>query len=79
MTKGERRIALKPLAISVASAVLAMQSMGANAANFKVGNFDVSFDSTFSAGAAYRIEDRDFQNNIGKSNNQCRNLLAVLQ
>ena len=73
MTKGERRIALKPLAISVASAVLAMQSMGASAANFNVGKFDVSFDSTFSAGAAYRIEDRDFKNNIGKSNNQLFN------
>lgn len=73
MTKGERRLALKPLAISVASAVLAMQSMGATAANFKVGNFDVSFDSTFSAGAAYRLEDRDFKSNIGKSNNQLFN------
>ncbi len=70
MTKGERRIALKPIALSVASAVLAMQSLGANAANFKLGKFDVTFDSTFSAGAAYRIEDRDFDNLIGKSNNQ---------
>jgi hypothetical protein len=70
MIKGERRTALKPIAIGVATAVLAMQSLSANAANFKLGKFDVTFDSTFSAGAAYRIEDRDFENLIGKTNNQ---------
>jgi hypothetical protein len=50
-----------------------MQSMGANAASFEVGDFDISFDSTFSVGAAWRVEDRDFQNLVGKSNNQTFN------
>lgn len=70
MSKGERRTALKPLALSIAGALMAMGSVGASAASFKLGNFDVTFDSTFSAGAAYRIEDRDFNKHIGKSNNQ---------
>jgi len=69
MSRGATKSALKPLVTSIASAILAMQSFGGNAATFKLGDFDIKFDSTFSAGTSYRIEDRDF-NLIGKSNNQ---------
>ncbi len=55
--------------MSVASAIVAMQSFGGNAASFELGNFEIKFDSTFSAGASYRIEDRDFSL-ISKTNNQ---------
>jgi hypothetical protein len=69
MSRGATKSALKPLAISVASAIIAMQSFGGNAATFELGNFEIKFDSTFSAGAAYRVENRDFSL-VGKSNNQ---------
>jgi hypothetical protein len=69
MSRGATKSALKPLVTSIASAILAMQSFGGNAATFELAGFDIKFDSTFSAGASYRIEDRDF-NLIGKSNNQ---------
>ena len=73
MYKGERKSALKPIVASVASAIIAMQSAAVNAASFEVGDFEITFDSTFSIGAAYRVEDRDFDNLIGKSNNQLVN------
>jgi hypothetical protein len=46
-----------------------MNSFGSNAADFELGDFNIRFDSIFSAGASYRIEDRDWSL-IGKSNNQ---------
>lgn len=69
MSRGAKKSALKPLVTSIASAIIAMQSFGGHAASFELGNFDIQFDSIFSAGASYRIEDRDFSL-IGKSNNQ---------
>ena len=69
MYKGERKSALKPIVASVASAIIAMQSATVSAASFELGGFDITFDSTFSLGAAYRVEDRDFSNLVGKSNN----------
>lgn len=41
----------------------------ADAYRFKVGDFDVSFDSTFSIGGSIRVEDRN-ADLIGKSNNE---------
>ena len=55
------------IAIGLAAASLGL-SAAANAANFEVGGFDVTFDSTFSYGQSVRVEDRDFDI-IGKSNN----------
>lgn len=39
------------------------------AENFKVGDFDISFDSTFSYGGSWRVESRDRARLTGKSNN----------
>lgn len=58
----------KKLAVGVTAAMLALGTGSANAAIFNVGDFEVKFDSTFSYGSAYRIEDRDFNQNVGKSN-----------
>lgn len=55
------------IAIGLAAASLGL-SAAANGANFEVGGFDVTFDSTFSYGQSVRVEDRDFDI-IGKSNN----------
>jgi hypothetical protein len=46
-----------------------MQSFGGHAASFDIGDFEIKFDSTFTAGSSFRVEDRDFKL-IGKSNNQ---------
>ena len=67
MTKGKGLFTKKPIAASVASAILALASTQASAVNFQLGDFEVSFDSTFSLGGSWRVEDRDF-NLIGKSN-----------
>jgi hypothetical protein len=56
------------LAIGVTAACFAFASQGVSAASFEVGGFDIQFDSTFSYGTSYRIEDRDFSSNVGKSN-----------
>ncbi len=39
------------------------------AANFQLGDFDVSFDSTFTVGSSWRVENRNWDANVGKSNN----------
>jgi hypothetical protein len=49
-----------PLALGVASALLALSIVPAQAATFDVGNFQVVFDSTFSYGGSIRTEDRNF-------------------
>lgn len=67
MIKGPGTFARKPLAICVASALLALSSSQANAVSFDVGDFEVSFDSTFSLGASWRVEDREI-GLIGKTN-----------
>lgn len=56
----------KPIALGVATAICAL-SMQAHAEKFEAGGFDITFDSTFTAGASWRIEDRDW-NLIAKSN-----------
>jgi hypothetical protein len=50
----------KPIALGVATAILALSMAPASAEKFKVGELDVTFDSTFSYGASWRVEDRDF-------------------
>ncbi|MFD2166573.1 DUF1302 domain-containing protein [Thalassotalea euphylliae] len=59
----------KPLAIGVTAALMAMTASSASAANFQLGDFDISFDSTFSLGTSIRVEDRNWNDNIGKANN----------
>lgn len=56
------------LALGVTAACMALASQTASAASFEVGGFEIQFDSTFSYGTSYRVEDRDFDNQIGKSN-----------
>lgn len=70
MSRGAQRSKLKPLVTCIASALVAMQSFGGHAASFTLGNFDITFDSTFSAGSSWRVEDRDFENRISKTNSQ---------
>ena len=59
----------KPLALSIAAAMMTLAGASAQAKNFELGKFDISFDSTFSAGSSWRVEDRNWNNNVGKSNN----------
>ncbi|WP_448212987.1 DUF1302 domain-containing protein [Colwellia sp. MEBiC06753] len=59
----------KPLALGISAALMAMSVPTASAAKFQLGNFDISFDSTFSLGTSIRVEDRNWQDNVGKSNN----------
>ncbi|BBN81806.1 hypothetical protein PA25_17910 [Pseudoalteromonas sp. A25] len=53
--------------LGLSAAALSMSSAPLLAASFQVGDFDITFDSTFSYGQSIRVEDRDFQY-IGKSN-----------
>ena len=64
-----KRFYKKPLVIGIASALIMSGFHQASASNFKLGDFDVRFDSTFSLGTSYRIEDRNWNDNVGKSNN----------
>lgn len=59
----------KPLALSIAAAMMTLAGASAQATNFQLGDFDISFDSTFSAGTSWRVENRNWNDNIGKSNN----------
>lgn len=59
----------KPLVASVAAALLSLSASNASAATFELGDFEITFDSTFSAGASWRVENRDTDGLIGKSNN----------
>lgn len=57
------------MAIGIASAILAVAIAPANASKFTLGDFDIRFDSTFAVGSSIRIENRNWQDNIGKANN----------
>ncbi len=59
----------KPLATCISVALITLASHNAQAANFQLGNFDISFDSTFTVGSSWRVEDRNWDANVGKSNN----------
>lgn len=68
MNKRPMTFAKHRLAISVASAVLALTVTSVQAANFTLGDdVEVVFDSSFSYGASWRAEDRDW-NTISKVN-----------
>lgn len=59
----------KPLALSIAAAMMTLATANVQAKNFELGDFEISFDSTFSAGTSWRVEDRNWNDNVGKSNN----------
>ena len=62
----------KPLAAGIATALSIASLVSINAAyaaNFELGDVEISFDSTFSIGSSWRVEDRNWNDNIGKSNN----------
>ncbi|MDG1751511.1 MAG: DUF1302 family protein, partial [Thalassotalea sp.] len=64
-----KRFTKKPLVIGVAAALMCSATSQAYASNFELGNFDIRFDSTFSVGASWRVEDRNWGDTVGKSNN----------
>ncbi len=68
-----KRFSRKPLAVGVAAA-LSMTLFAATvnevqAAKFEIGDVEISFDSTFSVGSSWRTENRNWDDNISKSNN----------
>ena len=64
------RFYIKPLAASITAALVCLATASqVQAENFTLGNFDISFDSTFSYGQSWRVEDRNWKDNVGKSNN----------
>jgi len=69
--KQSSRIAFykRPIAASITAALIAITAPSVNATNFQLGDFDISFDSTFSFGSSWRVEDRNWKDNVGKSNN----------
>ena len=76
--KPQHGFAKKPLAVGIAAALsmslLTSVVNTAQAARFELGDVEISFDSTFSVGSSWRTEDRNWNNNIGKSNNANNNL-----
>ena len=64
----------KPIAKSIAAGLLTLAASQAHAVKFDLGDFQVSFDSTFSYGEAYRMEDRNWNSSVGKSNNLQNNI-----
>ena len=75
MIKRPGRFTKKPIALGVAAAILALSMAPASAEKYKVGRFDVTFDSTFSYGASWRVEDRDW-NHIAKGSDPRFNWLG---
>ncbi|WOH37991.1 DUF1302 domain-containing protein [Thalassotalea fonticola] len=62
------------IAKSVAASLMLLATSQAQAVQFDLGDFKVSFDSTFSYGEAHRIEDRNWDDSIGKPNNLNNNI-----
>ena len=73
MKYSPNRFSKKPLAVGIAAALsitlLGASINNAHAARWQFGDVDVSFDSTFSLGTSIRTESRNWNDNIGKSNN----------
>ena len=63
------RFYIKPIAASITVALLSLSTSNVQAKNFQWGDVDISFDSTFSVGSSWRVENRDWDNQVGKSNN----------
>ncbi len=62
----------KPIAIAVSVALsmtLLTTTLSSQAARWEFGDVEVSFDSTFSAGASIRTENRNWGDNTAKANN----------
>ena len=78
MTHKPHGFAKKPLAVGIAAALsitlLTTTVNDASAARFELGDVEISFDSTFSIGSSWRVEDRNWDDNIGKSNNANNNI-----
>ncbi|AXR02406.1 DUF1302 domain-containing protein [Pseudoalteromonas piscicida] len=53
--------------LGLSAAVMGIAATSVHAASFDVGDFEITFDSTFSYGQSIRVEDRNFDF-IGKSN-----------
>ncbi|GHG77153.1 hypothetical protein GCM10010919_32550 [Alishewanella longhuensis] len=60
MNKRPNRFAMSPLAAGVTAALLALAYAPAQAATFNFGDVEVVFDSTFSYGASWRTEERNW-------------------
>ncbi|WP_019029065.1 DUF1302 domain-containing protein [Colwellia piezophila] len=71
--KPQHGFAKKPLAVGIAAAlslsVLTSMVNTAQAARWELGDVEISFDSTFSLGSSWRTENRNWNDNVGKSNN----------
>jgi len=71
--KPQHGFAKKPLAVGIAAALsmslLTSMVNTAQAARFELGDVEISFDSTFSIGSSWRTENRNWNDNVGKSNN----------
>ena len=71
--KPQHGFAKKPLVIGIAAAlsmsVLTSVVNTAQAARWDLGDVEISFDSTFSVGSSWRTENRNWNDNVGKSNN----------
>ncbi|MCH8536467.1 MAG: DUF1302 domain-containing protein [Alkalimonas sp.] len=61
MNKRPNHFSKKPIALGVASALLALTVGSAQAASFRLGDVDIQFDSTFSYGASWRAQERDWE------------------
>ena len=59
----------KPLAVGITAALLALTVSNSQAAKFELGDVEITFDSTFSVGSSWRIEDRDWGSSVSKANN----------
>ncbi|WP_018690577.1 DUF1302 domain-containing protein [Algicola sagamiensis] len=70
MSKGlSSKFTKNPIAVGITSALLTLTSQPVLSASFNFGDFDLTFDSTFSVGASWRVENRDMSARVGKSNN----------
>lgn len=63
------RFAKKPLAVGISIALMSLVMSNTQAAKFQFGDLDITFDSTFSLGTSVRVENRNWNDNVGKSNN----------
>ncbi|HBF45627.1 MAG TPA: DUF1302 domain-containing protein, partial [Shewanella frigidimarina] len=64
----KKRFNKSALALGVVSALCLGMSTSASAVSFDWGDVRGTFDSTWTAGASWRVSDRDWSNQIGKVN-----------
>jgi len=57
------------LSVGVSVALSTLFTPNVQAVSFNWGDIEGSFNSTFSFGSSWRVEDRDFSNQVGKANN----------